>query len=316
MAIITISREDGSLGTELAEYLAKENGMKLVLREGIVEHWLRASIKASQMQLLTQSPKFYLADLGLGMSVKDFIEMKLLQFSTENSCVMVGMGAQIIFKDTTSALRVKVIASDEVRTKRISQKYGISIEEAQNTIELSDKKHRKYMNTLYNIDWQDHMNFDITVNTDSFTVETLAPIVLSALHSKLESISKKLPENDATSKSGEVIFKHPAEAEFAKILDMYNITWAYEPKTFPIEWDAEGNVIMAFSPDFYLTKFDTYIEITTMEQKYVTTKNKKVRRLKELYPGININIVYKKDFISLMRRFGKGGGVITHGYNK
>ncbi len=104
-----------------------------------------------------------------------------------------------------------------------------------------------------------------------------------------------------------VKFKHPAEEEFANILNMYAIEWEYEPKTFPVQWDAEGNVTMAFSPDFYLTKFDTYIEITTMEQKYVTTKNKKVKRLRELYPGINITIVYKKDFQTLLNRFGFSG---------
>ena len=69
--------------------------------------------------------------------------------------------------------------------------------------------------------------------------------------------------------------------------------------------DAEGNVILAFSPDFYLTQFDTYIELTTMNQRYVTEKNKKVKRLRELYPGINIRIVYKKDFQSLVERFNR-----------
>jgi hypothetical protein len=97
---------------------------------------------------------------------------------------------------------------------------------------------------------------------------------------------------------------------------MYGIVWEYEPKTFPVQWDAEGNVTKAFSPDFYLTKFDTYIEITTMEQKYVTTKNKKVKRLRELYPGININIVYKKDFNSLIKRFGLDRGVEIDEFNR
>jgi hypothetical protein len=60
---------------------------------------------------------------------------------------------------------------------------------------------------------------------------------------------------------------------------------------------------MAFSPDFYLTKFDTYIELTTMNQKYATMKNKKVKKMRELYPGVNVKIVFKKDFHSLVERF-------------
>jgi hypothetical protein len=88
---------------------------------------------------------------------------------------------------------------------------------------------------------------------------------------------------------------------------MHQIEWKYEPRTFPVEWDAEGNVTLAFSPDFYLVQFDTYLELTTMNQRYVTEKNKKLRRVRELYPGTHIKIVYKKDFQSLVERFSHMG---------
>ena len=104
------------------------------------------------------------------------------------------------------------------------------------------------------------------------------------------------------------MFKNETEAEFAKILDMYGIEWMYEPKTFPIEWDEDGNIRMAFSPDFYLPKFDLYLELTTMEQKYVTKKNKKARMVMDLYPGTNVRIVYKKDFQELIERLRSFGG--------
>jgi hypothetical protein len=89
---------------------------------------------------------------------------------------------------------------------------------------------------------------------------------------------------------------------------MHHISWEYEPTEFPLEWDAEGNIIMAFRPDFYLTEYDTYIELTTMKRKYVTEKNKKVRLVQEIYPDINIKIVYKKDFHKLVEKFDINGG--------
>ncbi|MBR6483489.1 MAG: cytidylate kinase-like family protein, partial [Clostridiales bacterium] len=104
------------------------------------------------------------------------------------------------------------------------------------------------------------------------------------------------------------VFKNSTEEEFARILDMYGIEWMYEPKTFPIEWDAEGNIKMAFSPDFYLPKFNIYLELTTMDQKYVTKKNKKARMVMELYPGTTVKIVYKKDFHDLVERLKQFGG--------
>lgn len=102
----------------------------------------------------------------------------------------------------------------------------------------------------------------------------------------------------------EIGFAHPSERVAAEILDYYQIRWLYEPTRFPIQWDGEGRVIAYFSPDFYLPDFDLYIELTTMSQKLVTKKNRKVRRLKELYPDVNIKVFYQKDFRALLARFG------------
>ncbi len=99
-------------------------------------------------------------------------------------------------------------------------------------------------------------------------------------------------------------FAHPSERVAAQILDFYEIAWEYEPTTFPLEWDRHGVVLASFSPDFYLPEFDLYIELTTMSQKLVTKKNRKVRRLKELYPDVNIKILYQKDFRKLLFKFG------------
>jgi hypoxanthine phosphoribosyltransferase len=111
-------------------------------------------------------------------------------------------------------------------------------------------------------------------------------------------------EKTTESKIDEIKFAHPSEEECAKILDFYKIKWLYEPKTFPIEWDRKGSVVQSFTPDFYLPDLDVYIELTTMSQKLVTKKNRKVRRLRKLYPNINIKIFYQKDFRNLLLKYG------------
>jgi len=103
----------------------------------------------------------------------------------------------------------------------------------------------------------------------------------------------------------EIIFANESEKEFARILDFYKIKWQYEPKTFPLEFDDEGIAILSFSPDFYLTDLDLFIELTTLNQNLVTKKNKKIRKLRELYPFINIKLFYKKDYDSLLFKFVK-----------
>lgn len=99
-------------------------------------------------------------------------------------------------------------------------------------------------------------------------------------------------------------FVHPIEAEFARILDYYHIKWEYEPHTFALEWDENGAVIEAFSPDFYLPEQGLYIELTTLRPKLVTKKNRKLRRLKELYPHVNIQLWKRGDIRDLMIKFG------------
>jgi hypothetical protein len=101
-----------------------------------------------------------------------------------------------------------------------------------------------------------------------------------------------------------VRFAHNSEAQFAKLLDFYGIAWDYEPRTFTLEVDRDGNPIQAFTPDFYLPAYDLYIEITTLNQKLVTKKNRKARRLQEQYPDVNIKVLYQRDYLRLLVKYG------------
>jgi len=100
-------------------------------------------------------------------------------------------------------------------------------------------------------------------------------------------------------------FAHASEAEFARILDFYQVIWEYEPQVFPILWDLDGNVLESFAPDFFLPDLGLFIELTTLQQRLVRKKNRKVRRLRELYPGLRIKLFYARDFRALMLKYGR-----------
>jgi hypothetical protein len=100
-------------------------------------------------------------------------------------------------------------------------------------------------------------------------------------------------------------FAHASEAEFARILDFYQVAWEYEPQVFPILWDLDGNVLESFAPDFFLPDLDVYVELTTLQQHLVRKKNRKVRRLRELYPAVRIKLFYARDFRALMLKYGR-----------
>lgn len=103
-------------------------------------------------------------------------------------------------------------------------------------------------------------------------------------------------------------FAHESERDFARLLDFYDLAWEYEPRCFPVEWGSDGRPVKFFTPDFYLPEEDLFIEITTMNQKRVTSKNRKVRRLRELYPEVRIKVLYKKDYLHLVAKYGLGAG--------
>jgi hypothetical protein len=100
-------------------------------------------------------------------------------------------------------------------------------------------------------------------------------------------------------------FAHASEAEMARILDFYAVRWEYEPHTFPILWNLDGAVVESFSPDFYLPDLDCYLEMTTLRQKLVRKKNRKLRRLRELYPALDVKLFYARDFRALMLKYGR-----------
>jgi hypothetical protein len=87
-------------------------------------------------------------------------------------------------------------------------------------------------------------------------------------------------------------------------LDFYGVEWDYEPRSFPIAWDRDGSPSQYFTPDFYLPEDDLFIEITTMNQKLVTKKNRKVRKLGELYPDVNCKVFYQRDYLHLVVKYG------------
>lgn len=97
-------------------------------------------------------------------------------------------------------------------------------------------------------------------------------------------------------------FAHPVERELARIFDEIGIRWEYEPTTFVLERSADGTVLEAFTPDFYLPEQDMYVECTTMRQKLTTRKNRKLRKLQAR--GVLVTVLYRRDFERLRLRHG------------
>ena len=318
LQIITISRQTASGGEEIAEELSNRLGLKLIDRNYVLENILPDIADEHQLHMLEQSSKFYTKivnqdenDPAKHFTFADYISQCLKKEAEKNNLIILGLGSQIIFKNNPHAVHIKVVASEDMRLKNLEKKYGLHPEEAARNLELADRKHRRYVWRVHEQDWEETTLYHLVINRDGLDLEESLAVLMNLVDIKkdnpipLESPPEKEKEaiNEDQLNDNERNFGHESEKEFARILNMHHIEWEYEPTEFPLEWDAEGNVTMAFRPDFYLTEYDTYVELTTMKRKYTTEKNKKVRLVQEIYPHVKIKIVYKKDFNKLAEKF-------------
>jgi len=143
----------------------------------------------------------------------------------------------------------------------------------------------------------------MSVQCKSFIASGALETGPSGTVSTLESVPWQLPSFRAYAGAAPPRFANEVELECAKILDFYGVRWDYEPRTFVLARDAQGRVTSAFTPDFYLPEQDLYVEVTVMRQSLVTRKNRKLREVRRLYPGVKVKLFYRRDIERLAQRY-------------
>ena len=101
-------------------------------------------------------------------------------------------------------------------------------------------------------------------------------------------------------------FAHASEAEMARILDFYAVRWEYEPHTFPILWNLDGEVVESFSPDFYLPDLDLLPGDDDAAPEARPQEEPQAAPAARALPGpCTIKLFYARDFRALMLKYGK-----------
>ena len=306
VTVITVSRQFGAGGELLAHAVAEETGFLLVDRKliaaglaelGLPPQLVRFDETAPKAEQLEKKRRFYVTAL----------HEYLTDLAANRSIVLLGRGGQFLFRDHPDAFHIFIHAPRTQRVEWVSQIYGLEEKSAVRLVREQEQRKKRYIRRAFGHSWVDFALYDLILNTARLTPQGAIEIALFAFSRFRERKRQQLspvtvPEILEPGKARP--FKHQSETEFARVLDFYNIPWQYEPRTFPLQWDSEGHVTEAFTPDFYLPDQNIYVELTTQRQKLVWRKNKKMRRLKELYPEVNAKIIYGKDYSSLLKKFG------------
>src|SRR5579871_2096602 len=312
MALIAVSGHPGCRYEEVARITAQRLGFELL----------------TQSRLRALASEEFGADTPIAdKAYPSLVTSILARLATENHLVYCAVGGEVQARHFLGMLRVHVVAPENVRVGNLMLDSRIDRPAARQLLlqlEAADRTDRKakFGKTQATADL-----FDLVLNAESLTSEQMAELIEKAVESgglrergflshaaeaQLQfQMRLKLsrygivPPDKITLRNK--TFAHQSEEMFANLLDFYRIAWEYEPHSFPIHKDENGHILEAFTPDFYLPEFDLYLELTTMKQAHVTRKNRKVRLLRELYPHINIQVFYQKDFENLIFKYGLAG---------
>ncbi len=320
MAIITFSEQYASRGETIAREVAQRLGFTLVTPDNVHETLReRYQLDYSLSGEISQTPR----ERGTSKVFANLISATLTDMAVLNDLVVLECGGQFIFRAFPNAMHLRIIAPRDIRAHNIMNDKGLSFAQALEEMEEHDRRHARFLRASFRRPTEPPERYDLVINTGALEIEQAVDLILHAIQLKklteygmvssetvervklrnqirmVRALTKLSIEHNQSLRQ----FAHPSEMVFARLLDFYGIRWLYEPRTFPLQYDDKGNIIEAFSPDFYLPDSDLYVELTTMKQSLVTKKNRKVKRLRELYPDVKIRLLYQKDFEDLIFKY-------------
>jgi len=190
MAIITISRQLGSLGDEVALALQRKLNYRIVNREIINQAAQRARKPEIALATIDDLGLFGLqpdikSRLAYNQAVSDIME----EITRRGNTIIIGRAGQIILRGRAGVFHAMVIAPAWLRAERISKALGISLDSALAQIKASDQSRRKYLKRNYGVAWDDPELYDLILNTERFNPEQAASLICHALEQIEMSVS-------------------------------------------------------------------------------------------------------------------------------
>ena len=310
---MTISRQVGSGGSEIARKVATRLGFALLDRMGLEAQLPSYGLDDHELLDLGGLPQdpgaWDDSELNLYLQV---VNTCISDLAERENLVFLGRGGQCLFAETKDALHIRIVGSETVRLQRLMDIDRLDTQAAAVSLARRGAHRSRYVEMLFGRSIEDPKLYDVTLRRDRLDIDACVQMVVHAFGQRslrvhtpqpsLEDDNRFRPKERETDSSP--AFANETEEAFARLLDFYHIRWAYEPTTFPLAFNAEGLISQAFSPDFYLLDYDMYIELTTLRQSLVTKKNGKLRRLKEIYPSVNVRLFYRKDYDQLLVKYG------------
>ncbi|HOK29623.1 MAG TPA: cytidylate kinase-like family protein [bacterium] len=216
MSIVTISREVGSGGDEVAHrlcevlgyrYFDKELMTEVAVKMGISEeevidysedsYKLRSFIdnlfrRREPLATITVKGKNSSGEITHMTEVLDEERaLKLIQRTIERlreigNVVIVGRGSQVILRDAPGVLHIRIVAPVEQRIGRIMLNRSLTRNEARDYMETKDRASSEYLRRFYGVDWSDPSLYHLVINMGRWNTDEAVDIIHTALE-KIQS---------------------------------------------------------------------------------------------------------------------------------
>lgn len=184
MAIITVSRQLGSLGCDIANSAAQQLGYRVVWRGLINQAARQARTPEMALEMLDE-----LGLLGIKPSSSaekaylDAIRELIEELARADNVMIVGRGGQAVLRGWPNTLHLRIIAPLEVRVQRLVERHAIPAKAALAQIRASDRRRKRFVEHAYHVDWNDPALYDLMINTASLDVPRSASLICHVVSS-------------------------------------------------------------------------------------------------------------------------------------
>ncbi len=178
MSIITISRQFGSYGKEIAERIASELGYKFMDKKSLEAQYGKYGIPDVRFEKYDEkNPGFF----EYFKSGKDrylrFLKTAIFENSREGNCVICGRGAQLLLKDIPGVIHIRIVSSMENRIERVSKKLKCDKKNSEKIITHNDKDRSGFHKFFFEHNWKDVNLYDLIINTDNIDIESTIQLI-------------------------------------------------------------------------------------------------------------------------------------------
>ena len=194
MAVITVSRQIGSLGDEIATAVADKLNYDFINKQKIGQALVDHGLWTSNFEKYDEKkPSIWQSFTEQTSKFRNLLRAVVYDFAVKDNGVIVGRGAQILLQDIPGVLHIRIIAPFKTRISRLMAE-GYEEKNAGRTLRQSDHDSSGYIYSYFRSKWDDEDLYDLVLNTRTISSDTGQKLILDTLDA---CEFKQIPEETA-----------------------------------------------------------------------------------------------------------------------